>query len=229
MDSDRADRRAGVRWCIVLGLVGALGWASVGVRVDAQSGGEWLRPFPQSPTYWELVGRLFADTPENRRDRGLRGFIDPSVLAAGSLQLRVKEGNLLGTFVRFQVVQPENVLNINLPPDRLVTADVTQVLFGVANKDSLFLEVRTGNPSAELQQCVDGRHQRFGHLVDIRLQATMMCEGALFWTAWRRQEVVLDAASSGSMTLDNLGVLQVVFDRRAAELATVIAAPGQTR
>jgi hypothetical protein len=204
----------------VLALASVISLAGQG-----QSGSAWAQPYRQAPSYWELVGRLFADSPDLRRDRGFRGFLDPSVLAAGSIKPNTKEGEILATFVRFLIVQEENRLNLNLPPDRLVTADVTQVLFTSADRDSLRIDVRTGNPSPEFQQCFDSRHQRFAHMVDVRLQAAMMCEGALFWTAWRMQATALDPTAQSMVRLDNLGTLVLTFNAKAAVLNGSIQSP----
>ncbi len=206
-------------------LVAVLVLITGGAALVAQATGEWIQPYPQAPGYWELVGRLFADTPALRRDRGFRGFLDPSILVAGSIQPKTKSGNILGSFVRFQLVQGENVLNADLPPDRLVAAEITQVLFGFAADRSLRIDVRNGNPSSEFQQCADARHQRFSHMVDVRVQAAMLCEGALFWTSWRTQTVTLDAASVGLMPLDNIGTLRLTFDARSGEVSASVQIP----
>lgn len=198
---------------------------TLGLSVGAQGpGGEWLRPYPAAPAFWELVGRLFQDTPELRRNRGFRGFLDPSVLAAGSLKSPSREGDMVGTFVRYLAVQGNNVLNAGEPPDRLVVADVTQLRFVAAEPRVVRLDVRTGNPSSEFQRCYDGRHTQFAHLVDIRLQAAVLCEGGLFWTGWREQHVSLDDTLTGIAPFEQLGTLALTLDPQSRELRITIRA-----
>ncbi len=189
-------------------------------------GGEWVQPYRSVPGVWELVGRLFPDTPEARRDRRFRGFLDPSVLAAGSIREATKTGEILGTFVRFLPVQNNNVLNTGEPPDRLVVAQVVQVLFVAIDGRSVRLETRDGDPSSEFQRCYDARHTQFAHLPDVRVQAAVLCEGAIFWTAWRGQpSIALDAEGAGTLLLDQLGLLSITLHSRTTQLAASIQAP----
>jgi hypothetical protein len=210
------------RLCLGLVLVYA-----GGVALSAQeAAGEWMRPYPMAPGFWELVGRVFPDTPEARRDRDLRGFLDPSILAAGSIKAKAREQDIVGTFVRFLPVANSNVLNAGQAPDRLAVADVLQVIFLAYDGGSLRLETRIGNPSSEFQTCYDGRHTKFAHLADIRVQAAILCEGALFWASWRGQPAItLDRAGSGSLVLDQYGTLLVTFDPKTTELSASIRTP----
>lgn len=188
--------------------------------------GDWLRPYPAAPQLWELVGRLFPDTPEARRDRRFRGFLDPSVLAAGTIKDKAKPGEILGTFVRYLPVQDNNVLNTVEPPDRLNVAQVFQVLFVGIDNGMVRLEFRDGDPSSEFQRCYDGRHTTFAHLPDIRVQSAVLCEGALFWTAWRGQPLVgLDTERSGSIVLDQFGTLVFTLDPATSQITASIRTP----
>jgi len=193
--------------------------------LDAQGpGGEWVRPYQAAPAFWELVGRLFQDTPDLRRNRAFRGFLDPSVLAAGSLKSPSREGEIVGSFVRYLAVQDNNVLNAGEPPDRLVVADVTQLRFVAVEPRLVRIDVRTGNPSSEFQRCYDGRHTQFAHLADVRLQAALLCEGGLFWTGWREQQVPLDGDLNGTAPFEQLGTLVLALDAQARELRVTIRA-----
>jgi hypothetical protein len=195
--------------------------------VSAQSaGGEWVRPYPPSPGVWELIGRLFPDTPELRRDRAFRGFLDLSILAAGTIKARTREGEILGNFVRFLPVLDNNVLNADQPPDRLIVAEMVQVMYVARDGGSVRLETREGQPSSEFQRCYDARHTQFAHLAEIRLQAAALCEGALFWASWRGQPTIsLDANRSGTLVLDQLGTLIVTLDPTTSELSATIRTP----
>ena len=53
----------------------------------------------------------------------------------------------------------------------------------------------------------------------------MLCEGALFWTSWRRSEVPLTGDAEGVMHLDGLGTIAVHFTRTSATLSGTISAP----
>ena len=210
----------------VLGAVVALLLAGDVLMGQTVPGGEWLRPYSSAPTLWELIGRLFPDTPEARRERGFRGFLDPSVLAAGTIKDKTKPGEILGTFVRFLPVQDNNVLNTGEPPDRLIVSQVFQVLFVGLDNGMVRLEFRDGDPSSEFQRCYDGRHTTFAHLPDIRVQSALLCERALFWTAWRGQPLAgLDAQRSGSIVLDQLGTLLFTLDPATTELSASIRTP----
>ena len=123
-------------------------------------------------------------------------------------------------------MQAENVLNSELPPDRLVTAELTQVRYTALEAGSVRLEVRTGTPSSEFQQCVDARHTKFAHLLDIRMQAVTLCDGALFWLPWRPQPTVtLDAGQSGTLALEHIGVLVVTVNQTTRELTAAVRVP----
>ena len=84
------------------------------------------------------------------------------------------------------------------------------------------MDVRNGNPSSEFQQCTDSRLTRFSHLADVRIQSALLCEGALFWTSWRPETVSLDAAAKGSMSIDNVGVLNFAYDASTKELSAAV-------
>src|SRR5262245_18629032 len=93
-------------------LIAVLMLSTAGAQLIAQgASGEWVRPYAQAPGTWEPVGRLFPDLPELRRDRAFRGFLDVSILAAGSINARTKPDSTMATFVRFLPVQDNNVLN----------------------------------------------------------------------------------------------------------------------
>lgn len=219
-----------VRRAVILALAvltsapSALVWAQTGDGVPPT--GEWVQPYRELPGYWELVGRLFADTPEVRRDRRFNGFVDPAVLVAGTIRTAAKPEETLATFVRFLPVQAENVLNADLPPDRLVTAEVTQVRFTAAEAGGVRLDIRTGTPSSEFQQCVDTRHTKFGHLADVRVQSVMFCERTLFWMPWRPQPPIpLDGASRGTLPLEHIGVLALTYDATGKTVRAIVRVP----
>ena len=214
-------------WCVVvLALLGSSGEAGAQAGDTLPPVGEWVQPYRQLPGYWELIGRVVGDVPGVRQDRRYRGFLDPSVLIAGSIRESTKEGGTIGTFNRMQSIQADNVLNSELPPDRLVTAELTQVRFTALEGSAVRLEVRTGTPSSEFQQCVDARHTKFAHLLDIRMQAVTLCDGALFWLPWRPQAtVMLDASRRGTLTLEHIGVLVVTLDQAAGELHAIVRVP----
>jgi|CXWL01.1.fsa_nt_gi hypothetical protein len=205
------------------GVVCTLLTLAAGVSLVGQTQKEWAQPYRQLPGYWELVGRLFADSDVLRRDRGFRGFLDPSVLAVASLKPRTKAGEILATFVPFQLTQ--NSLNANTPPDRVVAGTLSQVLFAFADKNDLRLEVRSGYPSPEFQQCADARWQRFAHLLDVRLQAVMMCAGGVSWTPFRPSTITLDAAAKSTLPMDDLGTLLVTYNAKTRELSASVQAP----
>ncbi|MEQ1757510.1 MAG: hypothetical protein ABL986_04275 [Vicinamibacterales bacterium] len=209
-------------------LVALLTLSVGGVSLSAQGvpAGEWVHPYASAPGLWELVGRLFPDTPELRRDRTFRGFLEPSILAAGTIRPKTRAGEILGSFVRFLPFQEKNVLNADLAPDRLVVADVTQVIFVARDGNAVRLETRVGDPSSEFQRCYDARHTQLAHLTDIRVQSALACDAALFWTAWRGQvPVSFDAEGRGSLLLDQLGLLSLTLDPRTTELSATIGTP----
>jgi hypothetical protein len=103
-------------------------------------------------------------------------------------------------------------------------ADVTQLRFIAAEPRLVRLDVRTGNPSSEFQRCYDGRHTQFAHLVDIRLQAALLCEGGLFWTGWREQQVPLDRDLNGTTPFEQLGTLLLTLDAQTRHLRVAIRA-----
>lgn len=193
------------------------------LQVSGQLQKEWVQPYPRVPGYWEMIGRFFPDSDVLRRDRSFRGFLDPSVLAVAALSPRARRGDVLATIVPFQPMQTE--LNANTAPERVVVGTVTQVLYAFAEKGTIRVEVRSGYPSSEFQQCADARLQRFPHLLDARLQAVMRCAGAISWTPYRASPIPLDAKGRATLPLEDLGALAIAYDARGASATASLQAP----
>jgi len=202
-------------------------WVVLVAAIAAPAGGQtlptWVRPYPQAPEYWELVGRLFGDTSALADDPRFKTITDPAILAIASVTPRAKGGDTVASFAMLTYNgSPENLAELLDP--RLVIKDLTQVRVVLAGTLGLMVDVRTGSSSAGHQQCVETRMPQFSYLLDGRWRAVAACEPAVFWSSWQRQPGRLPF-TGGTYMVDASTILAVSYDRPRKELSVSLRSP----
>ena len=163
---------------------------AVATQAWAQEDARWVQPYPQVPTYWELVGRLFGDASALAEDPRLTLITVPAVLGVGSVQPRSQAGDTIALFATITY----NGSSDNLPEldnPHLVVKDLTEVRVIKAGTLGLMVDVRTASSSDGHMQCVYQWLRSTAFLADGLGRAITTCNKAAFWSSWQRQPMVL--------------------------------------
>ena len=210
-------------WCVWVVVPCLAALCSAGsVVLSAQSGGRdgsaspsraaWRQPFHDAPHYWELIGRVFAESAPRASQRAFRPLAGPAILAVAATPRAARDGVATATLATLAFDPASLVSRV-----RLVLHDVVQARASVVGADILIEQRRAVRVEAA-QACVDARLAVLAPLQDARTRAIDACATQWRWTDWVSSARVPRSGGVGSLA-DGLAVRVHLASDGVVELA----------